>query len=118
MNTGCLKNGQSQDHTTENGILHLSDKLFENDALVVEDHQADLLTIVDDKGADLLSVTCPCPLFGVWTPTNLHAPFVCIEPWWGRCDRLGFNQKLEEREYGNTLAAGKEFNASYVITVY
>ena len=30
-----------------------------------------------------------------------------------QADRVGFNQKLEDREYGNTLGAGESFNAGY-----
>ena len=64
-----------------------------------------------------VKVTCPTPLFGVWSPVGKHAPFVCIEPWYGRCDRVGFNQMLEEREYGNSLNPKDEFNSVYEITV-
>jgi hypothetical protein len=38
---------------------------------------------------------------------------MCIEPWYGRCDRVGYNQKLEGREYGNVLAPADEFHGGY-----
>ena len=56
-------------------------------------------------------------LFGVWSPVKKNAPFVCIEPWYGRSDRADFDQKLEHREHGNVLAPGGEFEAEYLITV-
>ena len=59
-----------------------------------------------------------CPLFGVWSPVGKHAPFVCIEPWYGRCDKTGFGGKLEEREYGNSLDPEETFVGSYQIKVY
>ena len=80
--------------------------------------QADRVTLVDEKGNDVVTVTCPTRLFGVWSPVGKQAPFVCIEPWYGRCDRVGFNQKLEDREYGNTLGAGESFNAGYEMIFY
>jgi galactose mutarotase-like enzyme len=113
--SGCLSNEQSH-HRLNKGILEMSDELFSRDALIFEDRQADIVTLVDPTGKDVLSVTTDCPLFGVWSPVGKHAPFVCIEPWFGRCDRVGFNQKLEEREYTNKIEAGEVFHTSYEIT--
>lgn len=113
--SGCISNDQKK-FTLENGILKMSDELFSRDALIIEDSQSDKVTLVDPNGADVLAVKFDSPLFGVWSPVGKHAPFVCIEPWYGRCDRVGFNQKLEEREYGNTLKAGEVFETSYEIT--
>ncbi len=110
--SGCLSN-ETDIYELESGMLMLSDGLFGKDALIIEDEQADRVTLVDEKGNDVVTVTCPTSLFGVWSPVGKHAPFVCIEPWYGRCDRVGFNQKLEDREYGNTLGAGESFNAGY-----
>ena len=92
--SGCL--GKEQTHFSLNrGILKMSDELFSRDALIFEDRQSDSVTLVDPAGKDVLSVNFDAPLFGVWSPVGKHAPFVCIEPWYGRCDRVGFNQKLE-----------------------
>lgn len=112
--SGCLSDAQDH-YQLENGILKMSDELFAKDALVVEKHQADSVTILDENRNPIIKVTCPTPLFGVWSPTGKHAPFVCIEPWYGRCDRVGFSKRLEEREYGNELAAGTTFEAAYEI---
>ena len=46
-----------------------------------------------------------------------NAPFVCIEPWYGRCDRADFAGTLAEREYGNKLAAGEEYKKEFTITI-
>ncbi len=112
--SGCLSDEQEQFNLTD-GLLKMSDELFDRDALIFEDGQTDTVTIVDDQGKDVLSVAFDAPLFGVWSPTKKHAPFVCIEPWYGRCDRVGFNKKLEEREYGNKLDKGEIFRVSYTI---
>ncbi len=112
--SGCLSDEQEQ-LVLKDGMLTLSDELFDKDALIFENRQTDTVTIVDDKGKDVLSVSFDAPLFGVWSPAKKHAPFVCIEPWYGRCDRIGFNKKLEEREYGNKLDKGESFQVSYTI---
>lgn len=113
--SGCLGDVKST-YKLEGGILKMSDELFSRDALIIEDRQSDKVTLVNPSGEDVISVSFDAPLFGVWSPVGKHAPFVCIEPWCGRCDRVGFNQKLEEREYGNKLAIGEEFNVSYMIS--
>ena len=110
--SGCLSD-EVEHFALNKGVLAMSDELFAKDALIVEGRQADVVTLVDDNGADVVSVTCPTELFGIWSPVGKHAPFMCIEPWYGRCDRVGFSQKLEEREYGNTLEAGEAFTGGY-----
>ena len=112
--SGCLGSEQST-FKLDNGVLHMSDELFSRDALIIENQQSDAVTLVDPAGKDVLTVAFTASLFGVWSPVGKHAPFVCIEPWYGRCDRVGFNQKLEEREYGNTLSAGDTFAVNYDI---
>ena len=86
--SGCLGD-EKEKLALDNGILHMSDELFSRDALIIEDRQSDQVTLVNPEGVD--------------------------QPWYGRCDRVGFNQKLEEREYGNTLEAGEVFKTSYDI---
>lgn len=56
------------------------------------------------------------PLVGIWSPPKKQAPFVCIEPWYGRCDSETFEGELADREWGNTLAPGESFEAEYRIT--
>ena len=58
------------------------------------------------------------PLFGLWSPAGKNAPFVCIEPWYGRCDKVGFSGELSAREYGNSLKPGEVFEVSYNIEVF
>ncbi len=115
--SGCLSE-ESDVYALTRGILKMSDELFAKDALIVEGHQADEVSLLDANLNEIVSVTCPTPLFGVWSPVNKHAPFMCIEPWYGRCDRVGFNQKLEEREYGNSLDAGEIFDSIYEIRIH
>lgn len=55
------------------------------------------------------------PLCGIWSPAKKNAPFICLEPWYGRCDAEDFNGELDEREYGTVLKAGDVFETSYEI---
>lgn len=103
--------------TTERGILPIDSHLFDNDALIIEDNQCHKVSLLDRAKKPYLSVTFDAPLFGLWSPARKNAPFVCIEPWYGRCDASDFTGSLEEREYGNKLDAGEVFETSYKIEV-
>lgn len=112
--SGCLSD-ETEKLQLQDGLLTMSDELFAKDALIIEKQQADVVSLVSPDGKSVVSVTCPTPLFGIWSPVGKHAPFMCIEPWYGRCDRVGYDQKLEGREYGNVLAPADEFHGGYEI---
>lgn len=101
----------------EGGLLPVSEELFASDALVIERGQTQRVGLLDENQEEFLSVAFDAPLFGVWTPPGKNAPFICIEPWYGRCDRVDFAGSLEEREWGNSLAPGEIFEAAYTISV-
>ncbi len=101
----------------ENGMLQISEHLFDEDALVIENHQVNYVELADAYGKAYLRVSFDAPLFGIWAPAGGKAPFVCIEPWYGRCDAKEFQGTLEERVWGNQLLPGEIFDAEYRITV-
>lgn len=101
----------------EDGYLQIADNLFEHDALIIENHQAQKVSLCTPDRKPYVTVTFDAPLFGVWSVPGKAAPFVCIEPWYGRCDRTDFKGTLQEREWGNVLEAGKIFEAHYTIEV-
>ncbi len=110
--TGCMDIYHLAD-----GHLSLTSNLFDHDALVIEDHQTDTVALCRKDGTPYLTVKMEAPLFGIWSPPGKNAPFVCIEPWYGRCDDEYFDGDLTEREWGNKLAPHHTFEASYTITV-
>ena len=101
----------------EDGFAQITEHLFDRDALIVENHQASVVSLCTPDKKPYLTVSFDAPLFGLWSPAGKGAPFICIEPWYGRCDRTTFGGSLEQREYGNTLQAGEVFRKEYTITV-
>lgn len=97
------------------GKLALTEALFEHDALVIENHQAQEVSLCGKDGSRYLTVTMDAPLFGIWSPPGKKAPFVCIEPWYGRCDSEDFEGCLEERKWSNIVKPGAVWKASYTI---
>lgn len=89
---------------------------FDDDALIVQDGQAHTVSLLTSDKQPYVTVNFEAPLFGLWSPAKKEAPFICIEPWYGRCDAVGYDGELKDREYEQTLDAGKTFTASYTIT--
>ena len=97
------------------GKLQFSEHLFDDDALVIEGNQAKGVDLADKNGESYLRVKFDAPLFGIWSPAKIQAPFVCIEPWYGRCDAQEFNGSVEDREWGNHLEPDEVFEAGYEV---
>lgn len=113
---GLLISGKKE-YPLYHNEMNITENLFEKDALVIEHDQAHEVSLVDPDGNTYVTVRFHAPLFGIWAPKGGKAPFVCIEPWYGRSDKADFNQKIEEREWGNVLKPGERFEAAYTITV-
>ncbi len=102
---------------TNQGVLPYDPHLFDQDALIFEGSQCQQISILDPLKRPYITVTFQAPLFGLWSPAGKNAPFLCIEPWYGRCDAEAFEGALQEREWGNTLQAGEVFEAAYTIDI-
>jgi galactose mutarotase-like enzyme len=102
---------------TDSGIVPIHPHMFDQDALIIEDNQSHQVSLLTPDKKSYVTVTFDAPLFGLWSPAGKHAPFVCIEPWYGRCDSEDFNGTLEEREWGNQLEANGIFEANYTIEI-
>lgn len=113
---GGLVSGEKKTYPLRNGVLPITEDLFDEDALVIEGDQAHSVSLERPDGKPYLTVDFDAPLFGVWSPPKKKAPFICIEPWYGRCDRLDFAGDFKEREWVQELAEGT-FEASYRITI-
>lgn len=104
-----------QELVLDRGILSISSDLFDHDALIIENQQVQKISLLDTNKNPYVTVSFDAPLVGVWSPTNKNAPFICIEPWYGRCDSTDFDGTLEQRLYNNKLNVGEVFEASYTI---
>lgn len=111
---GCVGNTTEPVALDEDGMLPVMSDTFRNDAIVLADHQVHRVSMLDKNRAPYLSVLFQAPLVGLWSP-SAQAPFACIEPWWGRCDRVGFSGDFSERDYVNKIAPGETFSASYMV---
>ncbi len=111
---GALTN-EKVEYDLSFGKLPIDEHLFDQDALVLEGNQTDEVGILAPDGQKYVNLKFDCDVMGIWSPPKKNAPFVCIEPWYGRCDAEGFAGTLEERAYGNTIFPGEEFVREYTI---
>ena len=94
----------------------LSDELFAKDALVVDNGQIEEAWLCHKDGTPYVGVrSAGFPNYGIWSVEG--APFVCLEPWMGRCDNAGFNAELSEKPNVNKVEAGEKFIKDYTIVV-
>lgn len=101
----------------DGGLVRVDEHMFDRDALIFENSQASKVSLCKPDGMSYISVAFDAPLFGLWSPAGKGAPFICIEPWYGRADREDFTGNIEDREYDNRLEPGEIFETSYSIEV-
>ena len=101
-----------------NGIWAFDKSIFDKDVFIFPDGQLEQIDLLDEKERPYLSVLSHAPLTGIWSKPGMDAPFLCIEPWFGRCDRSGNAISLEYKDYINHLAPGAGFEAGYAIKIY
>ncbi len=94
----------------------LNEDVFDNDALIIENSDVTEVTLIDEK--PYLTVNFDAKLFGIWSPAKKNAPFVCIEPWYGRCDSADFEGDITEREWGNSLDPSENWYKEYEIIIH
>ena len=102
----------------DHGYVTITKEFFDRCTYMVEGGQTKCVGIADEEGKHIVEVCFDTPLFAIWSPEKKDAPFICIEPWYGRCDAADFEGDLSEREYINTLAAGENFEGSYTMKFY
>lgn len=111
---GLMLNSKSE-LKLHDGLAVFTEDFFDEGVYIIEDYQASEVSLLDTEGKPYVTVSFDAPLFGIWTPGG-DAPFVCIEPWYGRCDRESFAGELKEREWGQKLPPNEVFEKNYKIT--
>ena len=101
----------------DGGLVVIEEGMFDRDALIFEGSQANKVELCKPDGMPYVTVTFDAPLFGIWSPAGKNAPFICIEPWFGRADASDFEGDITTREYMNCLKGHSIFEAQYQIEI-
>lgn len=100
------------------GLLPLNTHTFDKDALIIENNQIHEVTLYNKDKKAYLSLHFNAPVVGLWSPPTKNAPFICIEPWYGRCDQVHFKGEYKDRDWMNYLKPGDSFKGGYVIEIH
>lgn len=111
---GCISGDTAVIELGEDGMLPLTGDTFSINTIMLQDRQVRRVSMLDKERRPYVSLLFDAPVVGMWSP-SARAPFVCIEPWWGRCDRMNFDGEFSQRDYVNTLQPGETFEASYMV---
>lgn len=111
---GCIGSDTLRIERDEDGMLPVTSSTFDINTIILAGRQVRRVSLLSKERTPYLSVLFDAPLVGIWSAAP-DCPFICIEPWWGRCDRVGFTGEFADREHVNTLSPSETFNASYTI---
>ena len=100
----------------EQEMCPVTEEMFEHDALIFDDGQIEEVWLCHKNGKPYVGMRSKgFPNFGIWSVKD--APFVCLEPWAGRCDNFGFEGDISEKPGINALNSGETFIKGYTIIV-
>ena len=115
---GCVGDEVRPMPIGKNGFLPLDAHTFDIDTFILENSQVKRIHLLDHQARPYLTVNTNAPLVGLWSPPHKDAPFVCVEPWYGRCDRVNYEGEFKDRDWVNHLEPGHAFNAFYEIVIH
>lgn len=109
-----LFSGETQALLEATQELPLSHQLFELDAIVLRDLHSSKVQLKSSKhGTGLVFDFNTFPYLGIWT--QVGAPFICIEPWYGLADFEAHSGELEEKIGIEMLLPQQIFEAEYSV---
>ena len=115
---GCVDAETKRPLEMPEGVLKLEKDTFDAiDTIMVQDSQLKRVNMFKEDGTAWLSLSFDAPVVGIWSPPGKVAPFICIEPWYGRCDRVGYEGEYKDKDWMNCLAPGEGFKSVYTIEI-
>ncbi len=112
---GCADPSTEYSLELTDGLLPLDTHTFDKDALILENEQVRKVTLYNKEKLAYLSLHFNAPVVGLWSPPAKNAPFVCIEPWYGRCDRAHYTGEYKDKDWMQHLQPEEIFQGGYTI---
>lgn len=115
---GCVDAQTKWPLEMSEGRLKLEKDTFDAiDTIMIQDSQISRVNMFREDGSPWLSLSFDAPVVGIWSPPGKVAPFICIEPWYGRCDRAGYEGEYKDKDWINRLMPGERFMSVYTIEI-
>jgi len=97
------------------GLWHFTEDDFSDDAIILGNSKVRAIALADADDDHIVTVEFPHPCVGIWTPYGKHAPFICIEPWYGIADKQDFKGDFADKQLMNRLQPGATWSSGYTI---
>ena len=93
----------------------LEDRLFQDDVIIFDGLRSRSLTYGADAGPRIRVSYPDAPYLGLWTKPL--AAFICIEPWHGVADPVGFTGDFTAKPGVFAVAAGESMETRMEVTL-
>ena len=113
---GCITPGYHKIETKE-GIWNFTEESFAEDAVIFDRSQLKHIESLDQDDKPAVTLDIKTPAVGIWSPSGKHAPFICIEPWYGIHDWADYKGEFKDKYLMNQLLPGSSFMSEYTITI-
>ncbi len=114
LNNGLIKDSfVNLDIIKEDKIIKLSNELFENDAIIMQNVKGKNLYLIEDDKKILKFDFNEFPYLALWSKKD--APFVCIEPWYSIADKVSSDGIYEDKTGIRRLKKDESFECRYEI---
>ena len=112
-------NGEAVEVMSSNGVLNLSDTLFNQGSLTFRPNSFAKATLIHQPtGKKYLSMSFDnYPFLAIWSKDD-RSPFICIEPWHGVADSINHNKELTQKVGIIRLAPKQVFRCNYNVQVF
>lgn len=114
LDNGLIKdNFVNLDIIKEGKIIKLSNKLFENDAIIMQNVKGKNLYLIEGDKKILKFNFNEFPYLALWSKKD--APFVCIEPWYSIADKVSSDGIYQNKIGIRKLKQNESFECKYEI---
>lgn len=114
---GCIDRQAKETVETDKGIWEVNEETFVEDAVIFDKSQVKQVSILNEQGEPHVTLEFKTPAVGIWNPTGKHAPFICIEPWYGLSDWAEYDGEFKDKYLMNRLQPGASFMSEYIIRI-
>lgn len=101
----------------QDGKLKLNHRLFDNDAIVLNNMGIEKLDLVHKSGHGVHFSFEGFPVIALWTMHGKDAPYLCLEPWHGLPSVKGEGDRLEDKMHAIILEPQENKELSYSLDI-
>ena len=104
---------------SDSKTISLDYALFDNDALIFDKLRSRKVRLISKKSGFGVQMNFDgFNYFGIWTPDQKRAPFVCLEPWTSLNDYTGESENFEQKRGIKKLTPGMSDRFKFTITCF